>query len=115
MIIDTEPQQRTMLRLSLEPENNRGDLPLRQGRAIGWIAEALSPLRQRMPARDLQRLVIAIRSAVGIEALVWLTDIAGLSREEAAELMRSSAHALLKAALADAERTRPHIVSTADS
>jgi AcrR family transcriptional regulator len=115
MIIDTEPQQRIMLRLSLEPENNRGDLPLRQGRAIGWIAEALSPLRQRMPARDLQRLVIAIRSAVGIEALVWLTDIAGLSREEAAELMRSSAHALLKAAVADAERTRPHIVSTADS
>src|SRR5919199_1422902 len=42
MIADTEAQQRTMLRLSLEEdEAQRGALPLRQGRAIGWIAEAL--------------------------------------------------------------------------
>ena len=50
---------------------------------------------------DMLRLVLAIRSAVGIEALVWLTDIAGLSREEAAELMRWSARALLRSALAE--------------
>src|ERR1700736_1246807 len=39
MILDTETQQRTMLRLSLEAESDeRGALPLRQGRAIAWIA-----------------------------------------------------------------------------
>jgi AcrR family transcriptional regulator len=102
LIVDTEPQQRTMLRLSLEPDPSlRGDLPLRQGRAIGWIAEALAPLRARMPENRLRRLVLGIRSATGIEALVWLTDIAGLSREEAIEVMRESARALLRSALAD--------------
>src|SRR5258708_11583655 len=40
LILDTESQQRTMLRLSLDPDpNHRGDLPLRKGRAIGWIGD----------------------------------------------------------------------------
>ncbi|HEY2598023.1 MAG TPA: TetR/AcrR family transcriptional regulator [Candidatus Dormibacteraeota bacterium] len=105
LIVDTETQQRTMLRLSLEPDpRDRGDLPLRKGRAVGWIAEALAPLRARLSDRDLRRLAIAIRSVAGIEALVWLTDIAGLSRQEAVDLMRWSARALLRSALADKGR-----------
>ena len=102
LIVDTEPQQRTMLRLSLEPDPSlRGELPLRQGRAIGWITEALAPLRDRMSEVQLRRLAVAIRSAAGIEPLVWLTDIAGLSREDAVQVMRQSAQALLWFALAD--------------
>jgi AcrR family transcriptional regulator len=101
LIVDTEAQQRTMLRLSLDPDpSHRGDLPLRKGRAIGWIGEALSPLRGQMAERDLRRLILAIRSAAGIESLVWLTDIAGLSRKEAVGLMRWSTGALLRSALA---------------
>jgi hypothetical protein len=46
--------------------------------------------------------VLAIRAACGIEALVWLTDIGGLSREEAVEVMRGSAQALLRSAMAEA-------------
>jgi AcrR family transcriptional regulator len=99
MLLETEPQQRTVLRLSLEPGSHRGDHPLRQGRAVGWIAEALSPLQTSLPEEDLMRLVFAIRSATGIEALVWLTDVAGLSREEATALMRRSAQALLRSVL----------------
>jgi AcrR family transcriptional regulator len=102
LIVDTEPQQRTMLRLSLDPNPSlRGNLPLRQGRAIGWITEALAPLSTRMSDTQRRRLAIAIRSAAGIEALVWLTDIAGLSRKEAVQVMRQSARALLRSALAD--------------
>jgi hypothetical protein len=99
MILETELQQRTALRLSLEPGSQRGDHPLRQGRAVGWIGEALSPLQALLPEEDLKRLVLAIRSATGIEALVWLTDVAGLSREDATALMRGSAQALLRSAL----------------
>ena len=99
MILETELQQRTALRLSLEPGSQRGDHPLRQGRAVGWIGEALSPLETVLPEEDLVRLVFAIRSATGIEALVWLTDVAGLSRDEATALMRGSAQALLRSAL----------------
>jgi AcrR family transcriptional regulator len=101
LIVDTEPQQRTMLRLSLEAEQ-AGDasLPLRQGRAIGWIAEALEPLRHQLSDAELHALVLAIRATTGIEALVWLTDIAARSRGDAVALMRWSAQALLTAAIA---------------
>ena len=91
-----------MLRLSLETNAaDRGPLPLRQGRAIGWIEDALSPLRSELPEADFRRLVLAIRSASGIEALVWLTDVAGLSRKQAVKVMRWSAGALLRSARAE--------------
>jgi AcrR family transcriptional regulator len=98
LIADSEPQQRTMLRLSLEPDAPRREPGLlRQGRAIGWITEALAPLRGQLPDADLDRLVLAIRSAIGIEARVWLIDVAGLSPTGATELMRWSAKALYRA------------------
>jgi AcrR family transcriptional regulator len=96
-VIEHEPELRAQLRLSLEPRPPEPDqLPFRKGRAIGWIEDALAPLRERMPAAELRRLVLAIRATTGIEALVWLTDVAGLPRDEATELMRSSARALLR-------------------
>lgn len=99
MIVETEAQQRTMLRLSLEvDESERGPLPLRQGRAIAWITEALDGLRENLSDAALHRLVLSIRAAVGIEALVWLVDVAELSREDAVALMRWSAQALLQRA-----------------
>lgn len=100
MIVDTEPQQRTMLRLSLEPAVvDRGELPLRQGRAIAWIEEALDGLRDRLSDNELHRLVLSIRATIGIEALVWLVDVGGLTRDDAVVLMRDSAQALLERAL----------------
>ena len=100
--IENEGQQRTMLRLSLEADPaERAQLPLRQGRAIKWIEEALAPLNADMSEAEVHRLTLAIRSATGIEALAWLTDVAGLSRDDARELMRWSARAMLQSALAD--------------
>jgi AcrR family transcriptional regulator len=99
MIVDTEAQQRTMLRLSLDRDTD-ADLPLRQGRAIGWIEDALAPLRTTHPDIDVHRLAVAIRSATGIETLIWLTDIAGYPRAAATGVMRWSARAMLEAALA---------------
>jgi hypothetical protein len=101
-VLEHEPELRAQLRLSLEPGPTKSDqLPFRKGRAIVWIEDALAPLRERMPAPELRRLVLAIRATTGIEAFVWLTDVAGLPREEAAELMRSSARALLRDACRD--------------
>jgi AcrR family transcriptional regulator len=98
--LQNEAQQRTMLRLSLEADPaDRGPLPLRKGRGIRWIEEALEPLRPETGDDEIHRLALAIRSATGIEALVWLTDVAGLSRDEASDLMRWSARALLRAQL----------------
>jgi AcrR family transcriptional regulator len=100
--VDNEAQQRTMLRLSLEADPaERSKLPLRQGRGIKWIEEALEPLRGDMSDAEVHRLTLAIRSAAGIEALVWLTDVAGLSRADARGVMRWSARGLLQSALAN--------------
>jgi AcrR family transcriptional regulator len=100
LIVRTEAQQRTMLRLSLDADPpGRAGLPLRQGRAVGWIEEALAPLHGRLSEQDISQLALAIRGAVGIEALAWLTDVAMLTRDEAVRLMSWSAQALLHAAL----------------
>jgi AcrR family transcriptional regulator len=106
--VDTENQLRSTLRLSLDPgASNREKFLLRSGRAIGWIEDALAPLREKWPETDVHQLALAIRSAVGIEALVWLTDVAGLSREEAAGVMRWSARAILRSALVDGSPAAP--------
>jgi AcrR family transcriptional regulator len=100
MVVESESQQRTMLRLSLEADPaERAALYLRQGRAIGWIEEALAPLRGQLSDRAIHNLVLAIRSAVGVEALTWLTDVAKLSRDEAVKLMSWTAQALLYSAI----------------
>jgi AcrR family transcriptional regulator len=99
-IIEHEPEYRAQLRLALEGESVGAEsLPLRRGRRIEWIEDALSPLRQSLPQPELMRLVYGIGATLGIEALVWLTDMAGLSSEEAAEVMRSNARMLLRSAL----------------
>jgi AcrR family transcriptional regulator len=99
-IVEHEPELRAMLRLSLEPDPaERADLPLRKGRRIAWVADALEPLRGDMTTGEFDRLVNAIAAGLGIEALVWLTDIAGLTRDAAADVMCWSASAMLRAAL----------------
>jgi AcrR family transcriptional regulator len=101
--IDNEAALRAALRLSLDPHGtHRQELLLRQGRVIAWLKDALEPLHGRLSEQAIERLVYAIRAAAGIEALIWLCDIAGLSRDEAKDLMIWSAQALLRSALAEA-------------
>lgn len=54
---------------------------------------------------DIQ--VLAIRTTIVIEALIWLTDISGLSPEEASATMRRSADALLQSTLQTAAPPAP--------
>ena len=98
VIEKSEAQQRTMLRLSLSNGPGGRDLPLRQGRAIPWLTEALQPLDGDLTPDEIHRLALAIRSAIGIESRVWLTDVGGLSAAETTALQRWTAHALLAAA-----------------
>ncbi len=109
LILDTEEQQRTMLRLSLEQDRGPSALPLRQGRAIGWFTEALAPLEGVLGRDGVHRLAVAIRSVVGVEPLVWLIDVAGLPRDEAGEVMLWSAGALLRQALATGAPGNPGV------
>jgi AcrR family transcriptional regulator len=103
-MLEHETMLRTLLRLSLEGRATTADeLPFRVGRRIVWVGEALEPLRGSLSPADHERLVLAIAAAVGIDPLVWLTDVAGLTRPQAVDLMCWSARALLRAALDESD------------
>ena len=99
-ILANEAQMRSVLRLSLEGVRPP-ELPMHQGLRTAWIEDALAPLRGRMAEDKLQRLIRGIGATLGIEAFVWLTDIAGVPREEAASIIRSNALGLLRSAMLD--------------
>jgi AcrR family transcriptional regulator len=103
--LEWEAQLRAQLRASLEPGADQP--PLRAGRAIEWLEDALAPLRSNRPDIDVRRLAVAIRAAVGIEALVWMTDVAGLDRSKYVEMARWSARALLSAARRNGSVSQP--------
>lgn len=94
----TEVQQRAMLRLSLGEQPH--ELPLRQGRAIGWMTEALEPLLPSLGVDGVRRLAVALRSVSGIETRVWLADVAGLDVGEIRELQTWMVQALVATAAA---------------
>jgi AcrR family transcriptional regulator len=100
-IVTYEREQRVVLRLSLDAgDANALGLPMHRGMRIGWIEGALAPLRDQLPEDALRRLVLGIGATIGIEAFVWLTDVAQLPREEAIAVMRANALALLRDAVA---------------
>jgi hypothetical protein len=72
------------------------------------VRDSTAPYGQRGAPIDLQRLVQAISAAVGIEAMVALIDLAGVTRERAVEVVRWSAQALLRTALAEADELPPN-------
>lgn len=101
MTLANEHALRAAFTLSLDREY-RGELVLRRGRVIGWVEDALEPLRETVGTKGIRRLARAIRASAGIESLIWLVDVGGMSRPEAVKLMKWSAHALLDAAIKEA-------------
>lgn len=97
---DHETELRTMLRLSLEPEREH-EKPRRgltnRGR---WIADLLEGLPSDVPPHARKRLAKALIPLFGSDAIVWTTDMAELSREEAIDLLAWLAQVLVKATLA---------------
>jgi AcrR family transcriptional regulator len=94
-VIENEAPLRAMLKLSLDGTPDLDQPLLRRGRRRAWVADALSPLRDKMDDKDFERLVLAITAATGIEVFVWLTDIARLTPDQALGVMRFSAQTLL--------------------
>ena len=94
LILASEAEFRMSLRLSLEP-GHRDDLPLRKGRRLAWFEDALQPLRGHRKPATIKRLSVALAASVGVEAFVWLTDVAGLSRQQAAQQLLWTARTLM--------------------
>jgi len=105
MAAEHEPLLRSMIQLTvLEPP--AGDAPRRGLRRVDWIESAIRPAAYSLPTASYEHLVSALTVCAGIEALVVLRDIRGLSTAQAVEMSRWMARAILRQALADARRSR---------
>jgi len=84
---DHETELRTMLRLSLAPE--RENVKPRRGLTNRgrWIGVLLDGLPSDVPSAARDRLAAALVPLFGSDAVVWTTDMADLSREEAIDLL----------------------------
>ncbi len=85
-----DAELREMIRASLD----RGALPpgkdaprQRGGRRLDWIRASLDPLRDTIPAHSFEMLTNSLAVCLGIDALMVLRDICGVSGEQAERLM----------------------------
>ena len=98
---DHEMELRRMLELSLSPAavgfEPRGAYTNR----AHWIATLLEALPNDVPPLAHERLAAALTALFGADAIVWTTDIAGLTREDALNLLEWMARSLVEATLSE--------------
>jgi hypothetical protein len=80
------------------------DVPVRTGRRMRYIDEALRPLGGQLGEAGQKRLRCALALATGSEAITSLKDAAGLDDdEEIVAVLEWASDALLRAAIAESE------------
>lgn len=79
------------------------EAPIFRGNRKAVLANALAPLKPRIAPGEFDRLRQSLSLVFGTEAFVVLKDIWGLDGAEAREVALWSAHALVRAAVADAD------------
>ena len=98
---------RAMLRADLERWAHEAVLdpaarvPTRGSNRLDMVQEALAPLAEKLPPELHRTLIMATMLVCGMEALVAARDACGLEPDEATEVMRWAAQALLQVALRD--------------
>ncbi|MFI9251917.1 TetR/AcrR family transcriptional regulator [Streptomyces sp. NPDC053069] len=96
---------RALLRASLdrwqqvEQGERADDLPFRNRTRLDLTRTALEPLAGVLPPAEHRRLTMAVMLVYGVEALISTRDACGLDTEEAKEVMRWAAGALVESAL----------------
>jgi AcrR family transcriptional regulator len=98
--LDHEERLRTALRLSLDPQSGY-QRPGRRGR---WIDDILAAAGDRLDPPARARLSAALHLVLGIDSIIVLTDIAGLDRAEALDVLEWVAATLVEAAMKPAPR-----------
>ena len=81
------------------PEDER--VPVRGITRLEMARRALEPLRETLPRKRFERLINAVVLVFGLEPMITTRDTCGLSAEDATEVMRWAARALVRAALAE--------------
>ncbi len=105
LAIRHESLLRTMIQQTVL-ERTPGGQPRRGTRRIEWLESAVQPLRARLGAKVYGRLVSALALCGGIEALLVLRDIRGLSERDAIDVSRWAARAMLRQSLSEVSARR---------
>jgi AcrR family transcriptional regulator len=97
---------RSGLRVFLDQwfENRRlgDDTPVREGRRMRWLDQALAPLQPRLPPADLRRLQAALALTLSIEPVTIMHDVCHIDDDaEILAILRWAATAMLHTALAE--------------
>lgn len=75
------------------------DIPVREGRRLAWIDEALRPLTERLPRGKAARLRHALTAVIGVDAILALRDISGLDRKAIEDTLAWTAATIVRAAM----------------
>ena len=99
-----EPHMRAALQLALEHQSLEAagllqEERFRRGQRIEILATTLQPLRRRVKPRTYRRLLQALAVVYGIEPMVILKDICGVTDRETEAVVRWMMDALVDAAL----------------
>jgi AcrR family transcriptional regulator len=108
-VLDNEELFRRTLRVYLDMwlaarESDDPQPTVRAGRRAQWLATMLEPVRGTVPNETLQRLERALCIVMGMEPLTVLRDVCGLAPDDALEVTRWAAEALIATALDDNTR-----------
>ena len=95
---------RSGLRVFLDQwfENRRlgDDTPVREGRRMRWLDQALAPLQDRLPPAELRRLQAALALTLSIEPITIMHDVCHIDDDaEILAILRWAALAMLHTAL----------------
>jgi AcrR family transcriptional regulator len=104
MVLADEALFRNQMRISQELWFSRdGDLsvPVREGRRMAWIDAALAPAAGQASERVTARLRSALAAVVGVEPVISLRDVCGLSPQDTEDCLAWTARSLVRAASAD--------------
>jgi AcrR family transcriptional regulator len=101
LTVRNERLLRTMIHLTVLGKTAPGTRP-RGSRRIDWIELAVASLQPRLGKAAYARLVSALSLITGIEALIVLRDIRGLSEPQAIQASQWMARAVLRETLREA-------------
>ena len=111
-----EATHRAALRLALEQWARRqagtfgGEARIVRGNRKALVAEAVRPLEQEVDPGTFDKLTQSLSLVFGIEAIIVLRDIWGLDGGQAQKVATWAAHALVRAAVAEAHAKQPRRV-----
>ena len=118
MVLADEALFRNQIRAAQDAWFARQDdtsLPVREGRRLAWIDKALEPAKGTVDGRTLAQLRNGLAVVVGVEPVVALRDICGLSPKATEESLVWTAQSLVRQAGLTKAARRPRASARSSS